>query len=356
MKSPTPQNFGYTACTALDRLTGRTVSVCKVQDFDTEFEAQRLLGQLRMLRHLSAHEGVLKLYDLVCPKSDCGEFKDLYIVCEKMDSDLASILNSKCVLTNEHCQYILYQLLRGLKFIHSVNVIHGDLQPEYLLLNANNCLLKIGDFTTIQSAFETELTDGPILRRYWSPERIMSVPGFNTDVWTAGCMFAEMLRRQPLFNNSHWIDQMKQITSVLGSLNAEDLNSLPNAQARKTVGSLPARAKVPFATLCPTANPMALDLLEKMLVFNPQKRISVTDALQHPYFATIRDIRSETECHIPVMCDVDRNLNLNQLHELIWEEILLYRPEALPLRDYWRTRQRSAGTTNGTIASHAKRN
>ncbi|XP_073283060.1 mitogen-activated protein kinase homolog NTF3-like, partial [Primulina huaijiensis] len=131
-------------CSSVNRETNEKVAIKKIYNaFENRIDALRTLRELKLLRHLR-HENVIALKDVMLPIHK-GSFKDVYLVYELMDTDLHQIIKSSQTLSNDHCQYFLFQLLRGLKYLHSANILHRDLKPGNLLINAN-CDLKICDF------------------------------------------------------------------------------------------------------------------------------------------------------------------------------------------------------------------
>ena len=131
-------------CSALDNLTGEKVAIKKINKaFEHLTDTKRTLREVKILRHFN-HENVIRIKDILRPAS-LDRFDDVYIVSELMDTDLHQIISSPQPLTDDHCQYFLYQILRALKYIHSAHVLHRDLKPSNLLLNGN-CDLKVCDF------------------------------------------------------------------------------------------------------------------------------------------------------------------------------------------------------------------
>lgn len=129
-------------------------------------------------------------------------FNDIYIVTNLMETDLHRVIYSRQELTDEHIQYFLYQILRGMLYIHSANVIHRDLKPNNILLN-KNCDLKICDFG-LARGFDNEnefKTEYVVTRWYRAPEVILNASEYTKalDIWSIGCIFAELLGRTPLF-------------------------------------------------------------------------------------------------------------------------------------------------------------
>ena len=290
-------------CSAHDRASGKRVAIKKLANcFDSTIEARRALRELHLLRRLT-HENVIGLVDVMMPANERGEMNDVYLVYELMDTDLHQIIKSKQELLDEHCQYFVYQILRGLKYVHSAKVLHRDLKPANLLLNAN-CDLKICDFGLARSAVERGrmMTAYVVTRWYRAPELLLNSEEYAAaiDMWSVGCVLAEILGRAPLFPGKDFIHQMRLIIETLGSPEEHDMNFMTSMYARRYIQSLPRKPKVDFAQLYPKANPLAIDLLDKMLVFNPERRINVDDALAHPYLASLHDPAMEpTHVHDP---------------------------------------------------------
>lgn len=120
------------------------------------------------------------------------------------------------VIVSSFLQYFLYQILRGLKYIHSANVLHRDLKPSNLLLNAN-CDLKIADFGLARTTSETEfMTEYVVTRWYRAPELLLNSSEYTSaiDVWSVGCIFAEIMTREPLFPGKDYVHQLKLVTEV----------------------------------------------------------------------------------------------------------------------------------------------
>eukprot|EP00479_Gromia_sphaerica_P013280 TRINITY_DN733_c0_g1_i4.p1 TRINITY_DN733_c0_g1~~TRINITY_DN733_c0_g1_i4.p1 ORF type:complete len:367 (+),score=83.84 TRINITY_DN733_c0_g1_i4:98-1198(+) len=266
--------------------------------FDDVIDAKRILREIKLLAHFD-HENIISLLDLIPPITK-DHFEDVYMVLGYMETDLHKIIYSKNELTDEHLQYFIYQVLRGLKYIHSANVIHRDLKPSNLLLNGN-CDLKICDLGLargVDDASDFELTEYVVTRWYRAPEIMCSCQEYDRkiDVWSVGCILGELLGRKPLFPGDNYIHQLNLIFGVLGTPKENDLDWITNDKALQYIQNLEPKAKVSFSHMFPKASPLSLDLLEKMLVFNPHKRISVDEALKHPYLKQLHNPRDEPTC------------------------------------------------------------
>lgn len=318
-------------CSAKNNETGDRVAIKKITNaFENTTDARRTLREIRLLRHLF-HENIIAVKDIMKPVGR-QSFNDVYIVYELMDTDLHQIIRSSQTLTDDHCQYFIYQLLRGLKYVHSANVLHRDLKPSNLLLNAS-CDLKICDFGLARTGSDKGqfMTEYVVTRWYRAPELLLSCDEYTSaiDMWSVGCIFAELLGRKPLFPGKDYIHQLKLIISIIGSPDETDLHFIQSQKARSYIRSLPFTPRVSLARLYPRANPLAIQLIDKMLVFDPRKRITVHEALEHPYLSMLHDASVEPSAPAPFEFDFeDEDLKEDALRERVWNEMLFYHPEA----------------------------
>ncbi|TSK14508.1 Mitogen-activated protein kinase 7 [Bagarius yarrelli] len=294
------------------RDNGQQVAIKKIPNaFEVVTNAKRTLRELKILKHFK-HDNIIAIKDILQPVVPPSAFKSVQ------------------PLTPEHTRYFLYQLLRGLKYIHSANVIHRDLKPSNLLVN-ENCELKIGDFGMARglSAAHAEesrsfMTEYVATRWYRAPELLLSLHHYSLaiDIWSVGCIFAEMLGRKQLFPGKHYVHQLQLILSVLGSPPESVVAAIGADRVRSYIQSLPSRAPVPLTKLYPQTEPVALGLLNAMLHFDPHERISVCQALEHPYLAKYHDPDDEPVCVPAFDFEFDRQpMGREQIKEAILAEI-----------------------------------
>merc|ERR1719469_170157 len=155
---------------------------------------------------------------------DSPDFDDIYMVLDLMESDLYKVISSKQTLNEEHHQYFAYQILRGLVYLHSADVIHRDLKPQNILAN-KNCDLKICDFGLARGMADDDakdqdnLTDYVVTRWYRAPEVVLLASEYTMaiDIWAVGCILCELIGRRPFFTGKDHLDQIKKIFAVIGS-------------------------------------------------------------------------------------------------------------------------------------------
>ncbi|EIW78751.1 mitogen activated protein kinase-like protein [Coniophora puteana RWD-64-598 SS2] len=319
-------------CSAVHIPTQRKVAIKRITPFDHSMFCLRTLREIKLLRHFR-HENIISILEILQPPS-YEQFKQVYLVQELMETDLHRVIRTQ-KLSDDHCQYFIYQTLRALKALHSADVLHRDLKPSNLLLNAN-CDLKVCDFGLARSArpppnvandSSTFMTEYVATRWYRAPEVMLTFKEYTRaiDLWSVGCVLAEMLSGKPLFPGRDYHDQLSIILDILGTPSIDDFYDISSPRSREYIRALPFRRKRPFSTLFPEANPQAIDFLEKCLTFSPKRRITVVEALQHPYFEPYHDPDDEPGADPidPSFFDFDNGtpLETEELKGLIYEEV-----------------------------------
>uniref|UniRef100_A0A2K6UXE4 Mitogen-activated protein kinase 15 n=1 Tax=Saimiri boliviensis boliviensis TaxID=39432 RepID=A0A2K6UXE4_SAIBB len=272
---------------AVDRRTGEVVAIKKIFDaFRDKTDAQRTFREITLLQEFGEHPNIISLLDVIRAEND----RDIYLVFECMDTDLNAVIRKGGLLQDVHVRSIFCQLLRATRFLHSGHIVHRDQKPSNVLLDAN-CAVRLCDFGLARPLSDPPegpegraLTEYVATRWYRAPEVLLSSHRYTlgVDMWSLGCILAEMLRGKPLFPGTSTLHQLELILETIPPPSEEDLLALgPGCRA----SVLPARGlrRTLDALLPPDTSPEALDLLRRLLVFAPDKRLSASQALQHPY-------------------------------------------------------------------------
>ncbi|KAL4360882.1 hypothetical protein GQ457_04G039140 [Hibiscus cannabinus] len=330
-------SYGVVA-SAIDNHTGEKVAIKKINDvFEHVSDATRILREIKLLR-LLRHPDIVEIRHIMLPPSR-REFRDIYVVFELMESDLHQVIKANDDLTPEHHQFFLYQLLRSLKYIHSANVFHRDLKPKNILANAD-CKLKICDFGLARVSFNDApsaifWTDYVATRWYRAPELCGSFFSKYTpaiDMWSIGCIFAEILTGKPIFPGKNVVHQLDLMTDMLGTPSPESISRIRNEKARRYLSSMRKKPPVPFSQKFPNVDHAALRLLERLLAFDPKDRPTAEEALADPYFYGLANVDREPSTQSISKLEFEferRKLAKDDVRELIYREILEYHPRML---------------------------
>ncbi|CAD8159530.1 unnamed protein product (macronuclear) [Paramecium tetraurelia] len=316
----------------------RQVAIKKIERaFEHRLYAKRTLRELKILR-LMKHENIVELKTLLLPKSR-EEFEDVYMVTELLETDLAQVIKSDQVLTDEHIQLFLYQILRGLKYLHTAGILHRDLKPRNLLLN-RNCDLKICDFGLGRAMADPSSSNNANIMTYYvetrwyrAPELLVSFKNYTpaVDIWSVGCILAELLLRKPFLRGDSTKRQVKLIFELLGTPNEAYIQSFQDEKVqnnlRKVIKETGPKQGIPLEQLFKNASKNALDLLRKLLTFDYRQRITVQQALEHPYLAQLHFEADEPSAQLVNQLEFEfekYEMTREQIKDLLYEEILLY--------------------------------
>uniref|UniRef100_A0A672SLU6 mitogen-activated protein kinase n=1 Tax=Sinocyclocheilus grahami TaxID=75366 RepID=A0A672SLU6_SINGR len=228
-----------------------------------------------------------------------------------MGADLNNIV--KCQkLTDDHVQFLIYQILRGLK----------DLKPSNLAVN-EDCELKILDFGLARLT-DDEMTGYVATRWYRAPEIMLNWMHYNmtVDIWSVGCIMAELLTGRTLFPGTDHINQLQQIMRLTGTPPDSLISSMPSHE----LPFIFYNSECCFLSLCPMLSVLAVDLLEKMLVLDTDKRITASQALAHPYFSQYHDPDDEPEAEPYDQSFESRELDIEEWKQLTYEEVISFEP------------------------------
>ncbi|RHY30360.1 hypothetical protein DYB32_004380 [Aphanomyces invadans] len=343
---------------ASDQVTGNAVAIKNIpKTFDDLVDAKRIVREIRLMRHL-VHPHIVHVLDVMRPPS-LAKFEDTYIVTDLMETDLHRVVQSPEHLDHDHIAYITYQLLAAVRYMHSAHVLHRDIKPSNILVN-RDCLVKVCDFglargiaygatpsntptpngiTTASHDLDAEitpseeaLTEYVVTRWYRAPELLLSSKySYPVDVWSVGCIVAELFNRTALFPGHDHVHQLQLVMSILGSPSVADLGFITNEKAKRWLSKQTTQVPRPWTSVVPSAPPDALDLLQKLLVFDPRQRLSVDDALRHPFVAPYRDDAAEVVAATPFDFSFEQldPLDKPALQRLIFQDVCHFHPEAL---------------------------
>ncbi|XP_054648125.1 STKc_p38 domain-containing protein isoform X4 [Dunckerocampus dactyliophorus] len=244
----------------------------------------------------------------------------------KRSQDLGHIMKRRR-LTDRIITYLFYQLLRGLKFIHSAGIIHRDLKPGNLAVN-ENCELKILDFGLARQT-ESEMTGYVVTRWYRAPEVIFNWMHYSqtVDVWSAACILAEMITGQVLFPGHDSIDQLKKILHLTGTPDTSLVQKMQSEDAQSYVLGLPPQKKKNFKEVFECMEDNAVSLLEGMLLLDPDTRLTAKQGLSHPFLAEYHDTESEPDSQPYDDSFESLELAIGEWKSLIHMEIMTFDPD-----------------------------
>uniref|UniRef100_A0A3Q3EVL1 mitogen-activated protein kinase n=1 Tax=Labrus bergylta TaxID=56723 RepID=A0A3Q3EVL1_9LABR len=309
-----------TVCSAVDVRSGSKVAIKKLyRPFQSELFAKRAFRELKLLKHMK-HENVIGLLDVFTADLSVDMFNDFYLVMPFMGTDLGKLMRLQR-LSEEKIQYLVYQTLKGLKVENST-----DLKPGNLAVN-QDCELKILDFGLARQA-DSEMTGYVVTRWYRAPEVILSWMHYTqtVDIWSVGCIMAEMLQGKPLFKGSDHLDQLSEIMKITGTPTQEFISKLESEDAKSYLKSLSKEEKKDLHKVFSSTNPQAVSVLERMLLLDPEQRVTAAEALSLPYFKEFREPEEETEAqpYDHSIDNTDMQLNLWKRHT--FTEILTFKP------------------------------
>jgi len=268
---------------AVDKTTGETIALKKIRLFEDEGIPGTAIREISLLKELS-HKNIVTLHDVVTSG------KQVFLVFEFLDNDLKQYLDLK---KKKHepldpllIKSYMYQIVKGIAFCHCHRVLHRDLKPQNLLIDKKG-YIKLADFG-LARAFNLPVrtyTHEVVTLWYRAPEILLGTKHYSTpvDIWSIGCIFAEMVLQTAIFAGDCEIDQLYKIFQTLGTPTEQEwpgFSQLPNYQSL-----FPVWKENHLSTILKEyIDEDGLDLLERMLVYEPSKRISAKAAMNHPYF------------------------------------------------------------------------
>ncbi|KAI9271232.1 CMGC/MAPK/ERK protein kinase [Helicostylum pulchrum] len=322
-----------TVCSAFDLQDQQYCAIKKVyRVFDKRLITKRCLREMKLLRLFNNHPRIIQLFDMDTVYGS----NEIYLVFGCMDASLHDVIHSQQPLDTVHAQWFMFQLLSGLNYIHKANVIHRDLKPANVLVN-KDCDLRICDFGMARSFDQADtasyLTEYVTTRWYRAPEVMISSQSYSKaiDIWSMGCIFAEILERKVLFQGRDYIDQLHKILGILGlpkdvSFWDPSESVLAHIHSICTTDGLPPPTEpVDFHALFPACPAEGIHLLTGLLQLDPSRRLTVEDAFKHPYLSTFADPVEESlkppPSSLPGQYDFEKVNNDDVLRDMVIHEI-----------------------------------
>jgi len=324
-----------------DKQTGETVALKKIFGaFQNATDAQRTFREIVFLKEFGNHDNIVLLKEVIRADND----KDIYLVFEHMEIDLHAVVRAN-ILEEVHKRYIIYQVLKAMKYIHSGQVLHRDMKPSNLLLNSE-CFVKVADFGLARSIDAQEdpsqvsmpvLTDYVATRWYRAPEILLGSTKYTkgVDMWSVGCILGELLGGKPVFPGNSTMNQLDRIIEVTGRPSPQDIEAVQSPFASSMLENLPPSHPRSLRHMFPQASDDALDLFEKLIRFNPDKRITAEEALKHEYVAQFHNDEDEPICRHKIVVPIDDNkkFSISEYRTKLYNLILAPAGPAAPVID-----------------------
>jgi mitogen-activated protein kinase 15 len=258
---------------ARNKRTGTVCALKKIYEaFRNASDAQKAYREIRYLQKLD-HPSIVKLLAVHRPLSS----RDVYLELEFMEADLCVALKNS-VLKEIHKHYIFYQLANTLSYLHAAELLHRDIKPSNVLVN-ETCEVKLCDFGLIRSLSrdspeEQVLTENIATRWYRAPEILLCSNSYGKpiDVWSLGCVLAEMVMQRPIFQGSSTLSQLEKIFEVTGKPLPEDLHYIRSKSSLNVIENMEIKERRSIRDLLNTSDKHLVDLLERIFQVDPRKR------------------------------------------------------------------------------------
>ncbi|KAM9708566.1 MAPK/MAK/MRK overlapping kinase isoform 1-T1 [Menidia menidia] len=249
------------------------------------------LREVQAMKRLSPHANIIQLHELIFDK----ESGTVSLICELMEMNIYEFIQGrKTPLPDQTVKNYMYQLCKSLQHMHSCGIFHRDVKPENILIKQN--MLKLGDFGSCRSVYSKPPHTEYISTRWYRAPECLLTDGYYSlkmDIWSAGCVFFEIMSLNPLFPGTNELDQVAKIHDVLGTPDQSLLQKFKKSRAMHF--NFPPKKGTGISRLIPKCPAPALSLLYQMLAYDPDERITAETALRHTYFREVRMAEKKTD-------------------------------------------------------------
>lgn len=272
---------------AYDKTTNKKVALKQVKINPKKEKEGFPISSLREIKILSLcqHENIIRLREIVSDHS----INSFYLVMDFVDNDLRDILHHlRGPMKIEHIKYLLYQLLKAVSYLHSKSFYHRDIKCANVLIS-NDGHLYLADFGLTRKFSDTHRPPTPTVVTLWyrAPELIFGAKNYTNaiDMWSVGCVMAELIRNKPLIPGETEIDQMNKMVDIFGAPTKENFGSSFESLTILEKVVLPNQRKNKLKHMFSDLTEKGFDLLNRLMLYNPEKRITADEAVKHPWFS-----------------------------------------------------------------------
>ena len=320
---------------AIDRKTKETVALKKLFGaFRDATDSQRTFREVMLLQELNGHNNIIRLLNVIKAQNNL----DLYLIFDYMEADVFNVIRAG-ILQDIHKQYIIYQTLKALKFIHSADIIHRDLKPSNIFINSDS-RVKLGDFGLARtlssgpSSYGMIVTEYVATRWYRAPEMLLKSVNYGKpiDMWSVGCILYELLVGRPLFPGKSTRDMITLVFEVTGLPDEEEYEAVRQEceipilynELKSQLGKIRKQKNLKSLIGNYCKDPNAIDLKTKLLQFNPKNRLTAEEALEHPFVAKFHDPKEEIVCDrkIRIPLDDTKKFTLNIYRQKLYDIVM----------------------------------
>ena len=286
---------------AIVKKTGEKVAIKKV------FQDRRYKNRELPIMQELHHPNIVELKSYYCTKAENCSDDEFYLNCimEYVPQTLSDLISQNRKKKTKFDDMVLkifsYQMLKCIGYLHSLGICHRDIKPQNILIDPEDYSLKLCDFGCAKHLSPTESNIAYICSRFYRPPELVLGATFYTtqvDVWSMGCVIAELVLNKPIFPGKSATDELLEIMKILGTPSHEQVKIMNNKF--KGASKLPKIEAKPWQDVFKgkTNDKLFIDLVSNLLVYEPLKRFSPYQALCHPYFDELKEKDAKVPKHL----------------------------------------------------------